>query len=80
MDRRQNNGSVKVVSPRHCAATSVLRNIAASTAVLGRVTRTMSVAPLLSHNLKQKKEVQLPEPSSKTAVDVLPWTCMSEGK
>ena len=26
MDRRQNNGSVKAVSPRHCAATSALRN------------------------------------------------------
>ena len=25
-DRRQNNGGVKAVSPRHCAATSVLRN------------------------------------------------------
>ena len=26
VDRRQNNGGVKAVSPRHCAATSVLRN------------------------------------------------------
>ena len=26
MDRRQNNGSVKAVSPRHCAATSAPRN------------------------------------------------------
>ena len=26
VDRRQNNGSVKEVSPRHCAATSALRN------------------------------------------------------
>ena len=26
VDRRQNNGSVKAVSPRHCAANSVLRN------------------------------------------------------
>ena len=26
VDRRQNNGSVKAVSPRHCAAASVLRN------------------------------------------------------
>ena len=26
VDRRQNNGSVKAVSPRHCAATSVLRS------------------------------------------------------
>ena len=26
MDRRQNNGSVKAVSPRHCPATCALRN------------------------------------------------------
>ena len=26
VDRRQNNGSVKAVSPRHCPATSALRN------------------------------------------------------
>ena len=26
VDRRQNNGSVKAVSPRHCKVTSVLRN------------------------------------------------------
>ena len=26
VDRRQNNKNVKAVSPRHCAATSVLRN------------------------------------------------------
>ena len=26
MDRPQNNGSVKAMSPRHCAATSALRN------------------------------------------------------
>ena len=58
-NRRQNNGSVKAVSPRHCAATSVLRNCCFNC----RVTRTMSVAPLLSNNLKQKK-VQLLQPSS----------------
>ena len=26
VDRRQNDGSVRAVSPRHCAATSVVRN------------------------------------------------------
>ena len=26
VDRRHNNGSVKAVSPRHCPATSALRN------------------------------------------------------
>ena len=55
VDRRQNNGSVKAVSPRHCAATSALRIFAVSTAVLGRVTRTMSVALLLRNISKQKK-------------------------
>ena len=53
VDRRQNNGSVKAVFPRHCH--TVYYAIAVSTAVLGRVTRTMSVAPLLSNNLKQKR-------------------------
>ena len=45
VDRRQNNGNVKAVSPRHCAATSALR----------RVTRTMSIALLLRNNSKRKK-------------------------
>ena len=54
MDRRQNNRSVKecplAIAQRlvHCA-------IAVSTAVLGRVTRTMSVALLLRNNPKRKK-------------------------
>ena len=63
MDRRQNNGSVKAVSPNlrlvHCA-------VAVSTAVLDRVTKTMSVALLLMNNLdnSKQKEVQLAQPSS----------------
>ena len=37
VDRRQINGSVKAVSPRHCPATSALRSIiVVSTAVLGQ--------------------------------------------
>ena len=54
VDRRQNNGSVKecplAIAQRlvHCA-------IAVSTAVLGRVTRTMSVALLLRNSPKRKK-------------------------
>ena len=43
----QNNGSVKAVSPCHCNRHS--------TAVLGRVTKTMSVALLLRNKLKWKK-------------------------
>ena len=58
VDRRQNSGSVKAVSPRHCASTSVYYATAVSAAVRGRVTRTMSVAPLLSNNLKQKSNVR----------------------
>ena len=57
VDRSQNNGSVKAVSPglataqrlAHCA-------IALSTAVLDRVTKTMSVAPLLTNNLDNSKQ------------------------
>ena len=50
--RRQNNGSVKAVSPRHCPATCALRSCCfKSTAVLDRVTMTMSVALLLTNNL-----------------------------
>ena len=41
MDRRQNNGSVKAVSPRHCPATAQLLF---QLLCLGRVTKTMSVA------------------------------------
>ena len=59
--RRQNNGSVKAVSPRHCAATSAPRNYV-STAVLGRVTWTMSVALLLRNNPKRKKS-NFPSPA-----------------
>ena len=55
VDRRQNNGSVKAVSPRHCPATCALRNCS-STAVLDRVTKTMSVAPLLMNNLDNSKQ------------------------
>ena len=50
VDRRQNNGSVKAVFPRHCAA------IALSTAVLDIVTKTMSVALLLTNNLDNSKQ------------------------
>ena len=55
VDCRQNNGSVKAVSLAiaqrlvHCA-------IALSTAVLDRVTKTMSVALLLTNNLDSSKQ------------------------
>ena len=51
MDRRQNNGSVKAVSPRHCPATCALRLF--QLLCLGRVTK--SVALLLTNNLDNSK-------------------------
>ena len=52
MDRRQNNGSVKAVSPRHCPATCALAaQLLFQLLCLGRVTKTMSVALLLTNNL-----------------------------
>ena len=53
VDRRQNNGSVKAVA---IAQRLVHRAIALSTAVLDRVTKTMSVAPLLMNNLDNSKQ------------------------
>ena len=50
VDRRQNNGSVKAVSPRHCPATCALRNCCFNCCPWA-VTKTMSVAPLLTNNL-----------------------------
>ena len=46
VDRRQNNGSVKAVSPRHCPATCALRNCSFNCCVW-EVTKTKSVALLL---------------------------------
>ena len=54
VDRRQNNGML-----RRCTLAIAQRlvhcTIAVSTAVLGRVTRTMSFVLLLRNNLKRKK-------------------------
>ena len=52
VDRRQNNGSVKAVSPRHCPAASALP-VSVSTAVVGRV-RCTAV-----EEQPEAKEVQL---------------------
>ena len=52
VDRRQNNGSVKAVSPRHCPATCALRNCCFN--CLDRV--TMPVAPLLTNNMHNSKQ------------------------
>ena len=72
MGRRQNNGSVKTVSNRHCAATSALRNccfnchagsIAVSTAVLGQSHKD-NVRSTAVEEQPEAKEVQLWQPSS----------------
>ena len=55
VDRRQNNGSVKAC-PLAIAQRLVHCAIALSTAVLDRVTKTMSVAPLLTNNLDNSKQ------------------------
>ena len=52
MDRRQNNGSVKAVSPRHCPCSDLCTaQLLFQLLCLDRVTKTMSVAPLLTNNL-----------------------------
>ena len=63
MDRRQNDVSVKAVSPRHCAATSALRAIAVSTAVLGQSHKDNVRCTAVEEKL-EAKEVQLSPPSS----------------
>ena len=64
MDRRQNNGSVKAVSPRHCPATSALRNIiVVSTAVLGQSHKDNVRCTAVEQQL-EAKEVQLSQSSS----------------
>ena len=55
VDRRQNNGSVKAVSPRHCPATCALRNCCFNCCAW-TVTKTMSVALLLMNNLDNSKQ------------------------
>ena len=61
VDRRQNSRCPLAIAQRlvHCA-------IAVSAAVLDRVTKTMSVAPLLTNNLDnlKQKDVQLAQHSS----------------
>ena len=57
VDRRQNNGSeVLRRCPLAIAQRLVHCAIALSTAVLDRVTKTMSVAPLLTNNLDNSKQ------------------------
>ena len=54
VDCCQNNGSVKAVSPCHCPATRALHNCCFNCCVWA-VTKTMSIALLLTNNSKRKK-------------------------
>ena len=59
VDRRQNNGSVKAVSPRHCPATCALPAQLLFQLLCWTVTKTMSVAPLLTpNNLDNSKQTE----------------------
>ena len=64
MDRRQNNGSVKAVSPRHCPwKRTVHRAIAVSIAVLGQSHKDNACCTAVEEQ-PEAKEVQLSQPSS----------------
>ena len=56
VDRRQN--SVKAVSPRHCPATCALPAQLLFQLLCWTVTKTMSVAPLLTNNLDNSKQTE----------------------
>ena len=58
VDRRQNNGSVKAVSPRHCPATCALRSCCFSYCAWAESQRQCVDEQL------EAKEVQLSQPSS----------------
>ena len=62
MDRRQNNGSVKAVSPRHCPATSALRNCSFNRRA-GQSHKDNVRCTAVDEQL-EAKEVQLSQPSS----------------
>ena len=55
MDRRQSNGSVKAVSPRHCPATSALRNCCFNCCAWAESQGQCPLHWLLRNDLKRKK-------------------------
>ena len=65
MDRRQNNGNVKAVSPRHCAVTSAPRNCCFNCRA-GQNHKDNVRCTAVEEHLEQleAKEVQLSQPSS----------------
>ena len=62
VDRRQNNGSAKAVSPRHCPATCALRNCSFNCSAEDNV-RCTAVDEQLGQ-LREAKDVQLAQPST----------------
>ena len=62
MDHRQNNGSVKAVSPRHCAATSAPHNCCFN--CHARQRHKDNVRYTAVEEQPEVKEVQISEPSS----------------
>ena len=62
VDRRQNNGSVKAVFPRHCAATSALRNCCFN--CRAGQSHKDNVRCTVVEEQPDVKEVQLSQPSS----------------
>ena len=63
VDRRQNNGSVKAVSPRHCAATSAAPRNCCFTCRAGQSHKD-NVHCTAAEEQPEAKEVQLSQPSS----------------
>ena len=63
VDRRQNNGSVTAVSPRHCAAASALRKVCCSNCRAGQSHKD-NVRCTAVEEQPEAKEVQLSQPSS----------------
>ena len=62
VDRRQNNGRDKAVSPRHCAATSALRNCCFN--CRAGQSHKDNVRCIAVEEQLETKEVQLSQPSS----------------
>ena len=65
VDRRQNNGSVKAVSPRHCPATCALRNCCFNCCAWAESQRQCPLTAVDEQLGQLKaKEAQLSQPSS----------------
>ena len=63
MDRSQNNGSVMAVSPRHCAATTELRNCCFN-CLAGQSHKDNVRCTAVEEQPEAAKKVQLSQPSS----------------